>query len=386
MNDGTSRDFAAHPRAAHPALAIGKILLQLESNSAHLDFLRLPDHDSLRRFFPMTIRTRMTLALLFLGGLIFCGSAGFHYLEGWTWFDGFYMTITTMSTVGYAEIHPLSHAGKLFNSFLIMASVLGGGFTIATFTQALLEFEFGKLFGRTRMQREISKLTGHYIVCGAGRVGRTVARELRARGQKCLIIERDAARAKWAEGENFPVVIGNASSEENLNLAQISRAEGLVTAVSSDAENLYIVLTARGLRADLRIIARASEDDATSKFLRAGASQVISPYSFVGHRIAQLLVSPNVLDFIDAAVGAERLDVEISEVQIQARSALSGKTIADSVIRQQAGVIVLGLKSPGGPMLFNPAPETAIQASDYLIVIGNDVQIKKLEALASAPA
>ncbi|MBZ5527896.1 MAG: potassium channel protein [Acidobacteriia bacterium] len=334
----------------------------------------------------MTIRTRMTLALIFLGGLIFFGSAGFHYLEGWAWFDGFYMTITTMSTVGYAEIHPLSHAGKLFNSFLIMASVLGGGFTIATFTQALLEFEFGKLFGRTRMQREIAKLTGHYIVCGAGRVGRTVARELRARGQKCLIIERDAARAKWAETEDFPVVIGNASSEENLRLAQISRAEGLVTAVSSDAENLYIVLTARGLRADLRIIARASEDDATSKFLRAGASQVISPYSFVGHRIAQLLVSPNVLDFIDAAVGAERLDVEISEVQIQAQSALAGKAIADTVIRQQAGVIVLGLKSPGGPMLFNPVPETPIQANDYLIVIGSDSQIKKLEALASAPA
>lgn len=334
----------------------------------------------------MTIRTRMTLALFFLAGVIFSGSAGFHYLEGWTWFDGFYMTITTMSTVGYGEIHPLSHAGKIFNSLLIMASVLVGGFAIATFTQALLEFEFGKLFGRSRMEREIEKLSGHYIVCGAGRVGRTVARELRARNQKCLVIERDPARAKWAEDEQFPVVVGNASSEEILKLAQIGRALGLVTAVSSDAENLYIVLTARGLRSDLRIIARASEDDATSKFLRAGASQVISPYSFVGHRIAQLLVSPNVLDFIDAAVGAERLDVEISEVQVRPQSALAGKILGDSVIRQQAGVIVLGLKSPGGAMHFNPAPETPIRPSDYLIVIGNDAQIKKLEALASVPA
>lgn len=334
----------------------------------------------------MTIRTRMTLALLFLAGVIFSGSAGFHYLEGWSWFDGFYMAITTMATVGYAEIHPLSHTGRIFNSLLIIASVFGGGFTIATFTQALLEFEFGKLFGRNRMEREIAKLSGHYIVCGAGRVGRTVARELRARKQKCLIIERDPARAKWAENEQFPVVIGNASSEENLKLAQIGRAKGLVTAVSSDAENLYIVLTARGLRSDLRIIARASEDDATSKFLRAGASQVISPYSFVGHRIAQLLVSPNVLDFIDAAVGAERLDVEISEVQVRPHSVLAGKLLGDSVIRQQAGVIVLGLKSLEGPMLFNPAPETPIRPSDYLIVIGGDAQIKKLEALASAPA
>ena len=131
----------------------------------------------------MNIVGRFFLAIAMLAGVVLVGTAGFHTIEGWTWFDGFYMTLTTMSTVGYGEIHPLSHAGRIFNSALILASVIGAGFTIATFSQAVLEFEFGKMFGRRRMERELAKLSGHYIICGAGRVGRTVARELRGRGQ-----------------------------------------------------------------------------------------------------------------------------------------------------------------------------------------------------------
>jgi voltage-gated potassium channel len=337
---------------------------------------------------PMSIRSRILLSLLLLGCVILSGSTGFHFIEGWPWFDGFYMTLTTMATVGYSEIHPLSHAGRVFNSFLIVASVLAAAFTIGTFSQALLEFEFGKAFGRRRMERELAKLSNHYILCGAGRVGRTVARELRARGQSCVFIEQDPNRAEWANREKIPVIIGNASAEENLQAAHIDRAKGFVAAVSSDAENLYIVLTARGLRPDLKIIARASEEDATSKLLRAGASQVLSPYYFVGHRIAQLLLRPNVLDFIDAAFGTERLDVEIGEVRVHERSPLVGKTLGNSTIRQQAGVIVLGLKPSDGAMVFNPSPEAMIRANDCLIVIGGDTQLKKLEAMAgvtSAP-
>ncbi len=332
----------------------------------------------------MNIRRRIGLALTLLGSVILIGSAGFHFIEGWPWFDGFYMTLTTMATVGYSEIHPLSHAGRVFNSFLIVASVLAAAFTIGTFSQALLEFEFGRAFGRRRMERELAKLSNHYIICGAGRVGRTVARELRARGQSCVFIERDPNRCQWAMNEKIPVIIGNASAEENLKAAHIDRAKGFVAAVSSDAENLYIVLTARGLRPDLKIIARASEEEATSKLLRAGASQVMSPYYFVGHRIAQLLLRPNVLDFIDAAFGTERLDVEIGEVRVHERSPLVGKTLGNSAIREQAGVIVLGMKPADGAMIFNPSPEATIRASDFLIVIGGDTQLKKLEALAGA--
>ena len=334
----------------------------------------------------MTVVSRLFLAIGILVILVLIGTSGFHYIEGWAWFDGFYMTVTTMATVGYGEIHPLSHAGRIFNSFLIVASVIGAGFTIATFSQALLEFEFGNFFGRRRMEHELAKLSNHYIVCGAGRVGRTVAKELRARGERCVIIEKDPARARWAENEKIPVIVGSASSEENLTKARIDTARGFVAAVSSDAENLYIILTARGFRSDLQIIARASEEEATSKLLRAGATQVISPYFFVGRRIAQLFLRPNVLDFIDTAFGTERLDIEIGEVRIPVESSLVGKKLADSMIREQAGVIVLAVKHAEGKMEFNPSENAAIRGGDCLIVIGGDEQLKKLEALANAAA
>ena len=334
----------------------------------------------------MSIPGRLRLAIAILVAVGFLGTAGFHYIEGWAWFDGFYMTLTTMATVGYGEIHPLSHAGRVFNSFLIVMSVCGAGFTIATFSQALLQFEFGRIFGRRRMERELAKLSNHYIVCGAGRVGRTVVRELRDRGESCVVIERDPARARWAEDEKVPVIVGSASSEESLIKARINQARGFVAAVSSEAENLYIILTARGFRSDLQIIARASEEEATPKLLRAGATQVISPYFFVGRRIAQLFLRPNVLDFIDTAFGTERLDVEIGEVKIPPQSALHGKKLADSVIRQQAGVIVLAVKNAEGRMVFNPSQDSMIHAGDCLIVIGGDDQLKKLETLASMPA
>lgn len=334
----------------------------------------------------MNIRHRLYICLVLLALAVLGGCAGFHFIEHWSWFDAFYMTLTTMTTIGYGEIHPLSHAGRIFNSFLIVFAVFSVGFTIATFSQALLQFEFRKAFGRLRMERELAKLSGHYIICGAGRVGRSVARELRARGQSIVLIEKDPQRAEWAASEKIPCILGNASSEDCLKRAHIDTAKGFVAAVSSDAENLYIVLTARGFRSDLKIIARASEEEATSKLLRAGASQVLSPYFFVGSRIAQLLLRPNVLDFIDAAFGTERLDVEIGEVRIDAKSRLSGKTLGDAAIRQQADVIILGVKPAEGPLLFNPAPDTVIRPSDTLIVIGADTQLKRLEALASPAA
>jgi voltage-gated potassium channel len=331
----------------------------------------------------MTTGTRIQLALILLVIVVLAGTLGFHAIEGWTWFEGFYMTLTTMTTIGYGEIHPLSHTGRVFNSFLIVTAVIASVFTLGAFSQALLEFEFGKVLGRRRMERELEKLSDHYIVCGAGRVGRTVTRELRARGQTCVVIERDPVRAQWAEAEKIPVIVGNASSEENLQKARIDRAKGFIAAVSSDAENLYIILTARGFRPDLKIIARATEEEAISKLLRAGASQVLSPYYFVGHRIVQLLLHPNVLDFIDAAFGTERLDIAVGEVKIPARSALVGKKLSDSGIREQANVIVLAVKGADGKMNFNPPPESIIRADDCLIVIGGDQQLKRLETLAT---
>jgi voltage-gated potassium channel len=316
--------------------------------------------------------------------VMFTGVAGFHYIEGWPWFDGFYMTLITMTTVGYGETHPLSWPGRVFNTFLIMLAVLSGSFLIATSTQAVLESEFSEILGRRRMERELAKLKDHFIVCGAGRVGSTVVRELRSRGEPCVLVEMDPLKAQWALDEGIPVVIGSGHTEEVLHRARIETAKGLVAAVTSDADNLYIVLTARGMKADLRIIARASEDDAVSKLRRAGASEVVSPYNFVGRRIAHILLQPHVIDFIETAFGAERMDIQIEEVEVPPGSPLAGQTLAAANIGQNTGVLVLALRHLNGSLSFNPAAETVIQPGDCLIAIGPTEPLKKLDALVQS--
>ena len=330
------------------------------------------------------IRQRLFTVCAALAAVLCAGTAGYHLIEGWNLFDALYMTVITMTTVGYGETHPLTFAGKVFNTFLILAAVAAGGFLVATFTQAMLEFEFKQFLGRRRMERELAKLTNHYIICGAGRVGRTVARQLRARKVPCVVVELEANRAQWAVDEGIPVLIGSGATEDSLNRARIQHAKGLVAAVTSDADNLYIVLTASGMRPELKIIARASEEEAIPKLLRAGASQVLSPYHFVGHRIVQLLLRPNVLDFIDTAVGAQRLDVQIEEVRVSETSALAGKSLASADIRGQTGVLVLALKRADGKMVFNPDPNAIIEGGDYVIAIGSNEHLTKLESLARA--
>ena len=329
----------------------------------------------------MTVRTRFLLALILIVAVLVTGVAGFHYIEGWSWFDGLYMTLITMTTVGYGETHVLSMPGRVFNTFLIVLAVLAGGFLVATSTQAMLEFELSGILGRRRMERELAKLKDHFIVCGAGRVGRTVVRELRSRGQPCVLVESDPAQADWATNEGIPVVIGSGHTEEVLQRARIEVAQGLVAAVTSDADNLYIVLTARGMNPDLRIIARASEDEAVPKLRRAGASEVVSPYHFVGRRIAHILVQPHVIDFIETAFGTERMDIQIEEVEVPAGSPLAGKSLAAANIGQSAGVLVLALRHGNGTLSFNPAAETVIQPGDCLIAIGPTEPLKKLDKL-----
>lgn len=329
----------------------------------------------------MDIQKRFRLALTFIGVLLFAGSTGFRVLEGWSWFDGLYMTLITMTTVGYGEVHELSEAGKVFNAFLITASFMAGGFLLVTFTQTMLEFELGKLLGRRRMERELNKMKNHYIICGAGRVGRTVAREFRSSNIPCVIIEVDGARADWAEKDEIPVVIGSGMTEETLAQARIEQAAGLVAAVTSDADNLYIVLTARGMREDLKIIARASEETAIPKLKRAGATEVVSPYHFVGHRIAQLFLHPHVMDFADTAFGSSDIDLKIEEVEVNGQSVLAGKTLANCNVRQQTGVMVLALKKANGTLQFNPPPDSVIDRGDYLIVVGGSEHLRKLDTM-----
>jgi voltage-gated potassium channel len=328
----------------------------------------------------MRIFRNLRLIAVALVVLTAIGMAGFHFIEGWSWFDGFYMIITTFSTIGYQEVHPLSHGGRIFNVALILAGVSLVFLGIGSLTQALLEFSLRSFFGRRKMERDIERLSGHYIICGAGRVGRSAARELARKPAPFLIVEQSEAKAARFSND-WLVHVGDATQEQTLRQLHIERASGLVAATTTDATNLYIVLTARNLNPKLKIIARASEEDAEKHLLKAGADAVVSPYSFAGQRIAQSFLRPHVVSFLDTATTHLGMDLEIGEVEVRSTSEFAGKTVGSSRIRQERGVIILAIKREHG-MRFNPSPEDVIQPGDTLIAMGQPAQLRQLEQAA----
>ncbi len=324
----------------------------------------------------------LAAALAFVVAL---GTVGFHYIEGWSWFDGFYMVITTLTTVGIQEVHPLSHVGRVFNIVIILGGVSLVLLAVGSLTQALLEFELQNFFGRRRMERDIGRLTGHYIICGAGRVGRSAARELARRPAQFVIVENNEPKAQKFSSENWLMLIGDATQEQVLREARIEHARGLVAATTTDATNLYIVLTARSLNPGLRIIARASEEMAEKHLRSAGADSVVSPYVFAGQRIAHSFLSPHVVSFLDTATTHLGMDLEIGEIPITPRSPFAGQTIENSHIRQKHGVIILAIKREAG-MRFNPAPDDRMETGDFLIAMGEPHQLRELEQTAGTEA
>lgn len=321
----------------------------------------------------------IALALL---TLVLIGILGFHFIEGWTWFEGFYMVLTTITTIGYGELHPLSHIGRFFNSFIIVTGVgllllLTGGAA-----QALLEFELEPVLGRRRMEREISHLSGHYIICGAGRVGRSAARELARKPVPFLMVDTDEAKLKHYADEGWLSLAGDATHEQVLRQARIEHAKGLVAATTTDAINIYVILTARGLNPRLKIIARASEEDAEKHLLTAGADSVVLPYTFAGYRIAQTFMRPHVVDFFDTAMNRQR-PLEIEEILVEAGASIVGKTLEAARLRQAMGIIVLAIKGETSEMSFNPPPDAVIHAGDHLIAMGDLHGLHQLERLAT---
>jgi len=327
----------------------------------------------------------LKITFLALLALTFVGVAGFHFLEGWPWFDGFYMVLTTITTIGYGEIYKLSPAGRIFNTFIIIAGV---GLVLLFFgaaTQTLLEFELQSVFGRRRMDREISRLSEHYIICGAGRVGRSVARELARKPLPFVIVDTDAAKLARYSAKGWLTLVGDATQAHVLHELHIETARGLVAATTTDATNIYIILTARSLNPKLSIIARASEEDAEKHLVTAGADHVVSPYNFAGYRIAQTFMRPHVVDFFDTAMSKEK-PLEIEEVQVQSGSRFAGQTLEGSRIRQEMGVIVLAIKGEDSQMRFNPPPDEVIHVGDHLIAMGEPVGLRRLEDTAAERA
>ena len=292
------------------------------------------------------------------------------------------MVITTLTTIGYQETHPLSSLGRAFNLVLIFFGVGLVFLAIGALTQALLEFELRSFFGRRKMERDIDRLGDHYIICGAGRVGRSAARELARKPVSFVILENSDTKAARYSDE-WLVLVGDATKEQTLRAAHIERARGLVAATTTDATNLYIILTARALNPKLKIIARASEEDAEKHLLTAGADFIVSPYSFAGQRIAQTFLRPHVVSFLDTATTHLGMDLEIGEICIGRDSGFAGKTIETSCLRQEHGVIILAIKRDNG-MRFNPAPNDRIEPGDYLIAMGEPAQLRQVEQMAAS--
>ncbi len=328
----------------------------------------------------------ISILLLLLLFVMLIGTAGFHSIEHWTWFDGFYMVLTTLTTVGYGEIHPLSHTGRIFNIGLIMTGVGLVFLIIGALTQAVIEIEFNQFFGRRKMEREIARLHDHYIICGAGRVGRAVARQLAQSHAHFLVIENNEAKAaRIREETGWLVVHGDATLEAQLRAAHIEHAAGLVAASTTDATNTYIVLTARSLNPGLKIIARASEEGAEKHMTTAGADQVISPYGFAGFRIAQAFLRPHIINFLEVALlRSDELGLELEELAIDPSSDYVGLSLRDSGIRHNLGITVLAIKRENEEMKYSPSPDALLQANDQLIVMGEPDRLRELEALAGA--
>lgn len=307
---------------------------------------------------------------------------GFHVIEGWDWFDSFYEVLITVTTIGSSHGPGLSEGGRAFSVFVIVVGVGLVFLAIGALASALLEFELRKFFGRRRMEREINRLNNHVIICGAGRVGRSVARELLHKPAPFVVVDNSPEKMQKLDA-SWLAMNGDATQEHVLREAQVERASGLVAAATTDAINLYIVLTARSLNPRLKIIARASEEDAEKHLRKAGADIVISPYNFAGHRIAQSFLRPNVIDFLDLATASDRrMDLELAEVRVEAGSAFAGKTLAGSQIRQAMNVIVLAIKRDRD-MHFNPEPDDKIEAGDFLIAMGEPGGLRRLEENAA---
>ena len=332
---------------------------------------------------PALRRILWVLALMF--SLVILGTLGFHLIEGWSLFDGFYMTIMTLTTVGYGEVHPLSTAGRVVAAALMMGGVVTVFISIGVLVDLIIKLELADTFGRKRRQHMIEKLTGHYIVCGAGRVGRSVIRELRRGGAQVLLIDSNAERAQWGIADGVPTLVADATKDETLERARVKFAKGLVAAISSDAENVYVALSARVLNPQLIISARATDEQAEEKLKRAGATTVLTPYRFIGHRLAQSMLRPHVLSFLDVASafsGGGDLQIETEQLHISKASPLCNRTLEEARVRQTYGLIVLALRKAAGEMLFNPEGNTRVENGDVLIAMGQRSQLQRLgEAL-----
>ncbi|MBI4849818.1 MAG: potassium channel protein [Nitrospirae bacterium] len=328
----------------------------------------------------MNPNKQITLLFFLILGVILFGTIGYTAIERWHLFDSLYMTIITLTTVGYMEVHPLSTPGRAFTIILILSGVGTMLYALGVGARVLLEGEIRELFGRRKLSKKIEGLKNHYIICGFGRMGRIICREMQQHGAPFLIIEK-IPEVFASIDKDILSMQGDSTQDAVLKEAGIERASGLISVLSTDADNLYVVLSARGLNPKLRIVARASDEGAEQKLFRAGADSVVSPYYIGGLRIAHTILKPAVVDFIEFATKSGNIELQMEEIKVKETSNIINKALDECGIRKEMGIIIVAIKRESGEMEFNPKSTSVIKRGDTLVAMGETKQLKALEEL-----
>ena len=322
------------------------------------------------------IRLAVVAVLLAIG----LGAIVFHSLEGWSILDSLYVTTQTVTTVGYGDIVPKTSYGRAFATIFMLVGVGVVLYALTSTVQSIVQSELVATFGQRRLSRKMSKLRGHFIICGAGRVGSHLVRSLLGREEKFIVIERDPQKVAELTDLGISVLVRDATLEETLREAGVEHAGGLAACLPDDADNVYVVLTARDLNPTLHIVARAAEEQAEAKLIRAGANRVVAPTIIGGHRMAVALTKPAVSDFIDS-ITANKLNLGFEQLEVEPVSMLVGRKLSETNIRSELDIVIVSIRRSDGEIVFNPSGEAVIQGGDMLIAIGSSESLIKLSVL-----
>lgn len=327
-------------------------------------------------------RTNLVILAFVLVGLwLLIGTIGYSVIEGWPFLDALFMAVITLTTVGYSEVHGLSLYGRIFTILFLVAGLMIIGYCMRIVIEYMIDERWITNLRRRRMEKILGKLKNHVIVCGYGRIGRHIVSELREGGISFAVISQELIDEPRSGNENVVFLEGDATEEENLLRAGIERASVLIAAVGTDADNMFIAMTARGLNPKLKIVARVADKANENKFLRAGANSVICPYELGGRRIATSVLRPNVTEFLDTVMFSAGLELRLEEVAVHKNAPYREKSLMDSKIRHTCGTIVLAIRKTSGSFTTNPDPTVTLEPGDILVVLGTNSQIEHLHKL-----
>ena len=316
------------------------------------------------------------MILVLVVGVILCGTVGYSLIEGWSILDSLYMTIITLSTVGFKEVQPLSVGGRIFTIIVVVFGVGGAAYTVSVIGRWLIEGELRQIFGRRKMEKQLKDLKDPYIVCGYGRVGEQVCKEFCARKVPLVVIEKNPEKIEQLQGKGILAVEGDCTDDLILESAGIKRAKAIVSTIASESENVFVTLSARQINPDIFITARAESSSAEKKLIRAGADKVVSPHEIGGMRMALVTLRPDIVDFMRVVGGDEKTGFTIDKIEVFPGSRIANTLLKDSPIRCELGILVVGIRKKGKEMIFNPSPDTRIEAGDILIVIGENKNLE----------